>query len=158
MRIPHLLAAAALLITPTAALADTVRINGQATLNDGRIFNVSARLDTDTNTATGKAVLINTNFSGDSGKGPYRAFIDITCGADIGGGQYAIGGMTTRTNDSNLMDAVFFIVSADGTLSRAFFWDGDPATTGDPSSCQFIQQGDFGGLEDPIRGGLNVDD
>ena len=158
MRIPSLLAAAAMLVTPIAASAELVRVNGQATLNDGRIFNVSARLDTDTNTAIGKAVLINTNFSGDSGKGPYRAIIDISCGADLGNGEYAIGGTTTRTNDSNLNDAVFFIVSADGTLSRAFFWDADPNTIGDPSTCAFIQSGDFGALETAIRGGLKVRD
>lgn len=159
MRIPTLLAAASLLLTPVAASAELVRINGQATLNDGRIFTVNARLDTDTNTATGKAVLINTNFTGDNGKSPYRAIIDISCAAELSDGTYAIGGVANRTNDAVLQEAVFFIVAPDGSLSRAYFWDENPDTTGPASSCTGIRPGDFGELEDPIRGGgLKVSD
>lgn len=156
MRIPLLLAAAAMLATPVAASAELVRVNGQATLTDGRIFAVSGRLDTVTNAASGRAVLINTNFSGDSGKGPYRAIIDISCAKDLGDGTYAIGGFATRTNDSNLEEAVFFVVSETGSVTRAYFWDGDPETTGDPSTCAFIQSGDLGTPEEPIRGNVNV--
>ena len=50
-----------------------------------------------------------------------------------------LSGTTRKTNDPSLVDAVFFSVQDNGEpgagkdmVSRAFFWDGDPATTGDP--------------------------
>jgi hypothetical protein len=69
-----------------------------------------------------------------------------------------IGGFTRRTNDPSLVDAVFFAVQDNGKddlLSRAYFWDGDPNTTGDPAACQLNQVGDFA-MEDVIRGNINV--
>ena len=48
------------------------------------------------------------------------------------------------------MDAVYFSVQDNGEpgagvdrLSRAFFFDDDPNTTGDPQLCQNNQPGDF---------------
>jgi hypothetical protein len=145
----------ALLASPAVAGGNTLHITGQGTLNDGRVFNLNARVDQDGN-VSGKATLINTNFSGDSGKGPYTAHIDISCVNVLDNGDIYLGGVTTRTNDSNLNDAVYFAVNADGSkLSRAFFFDGDPNTQGDPGLCEGNQAGDFP-LEDVIRGNINV--
>ena len=59
------------------------------------------------------------------------------------------GGTTRRTNDPSLVDAVFFSVQDNGEpgrgkdrISRAFFWDDDPNTTGDPQACQAMSQSD----------------
>jgi hypothetical protein len=52
------------------------------------------------------------------------------------------GGSTRRTNDPNLVDAVYFSVQDNGEpgagkdmISRAFFFDDDPNTTGSPALC-----------------------
>ena len=145
--------------TPAVAAPGDVRITGQGTLNDGRIFNVSAVLRTD-GTVRGHANLINQAFSGDSGRGPYRLQIAIECVKQLEDGTVIIGGSTRRTNDSNLVDAVFFAVRDDGRddqLSRAYFWDDDPNTTGDPQACQLNVAGDYF-MEEVIRGNINVND
>ena len=148
----------AMLATPAmAAKPGDVKVTGQGTLNDGRIFNLSATLYQD-GTAKGHATLINTNFSGDSGKGPYRAFIDISCAKYTPEGRVIIGGYVRRTNDSNLVDAVFWELQDNGKddlLSRAYFWDDDPTTTGDPMACQLTNFGELP-MEEVIRGNLNV--
>ena len=150
--------AAALATTPAiAANKGDVRISGQGTIEDGRTFSVSAVLYQD-GTARGQATLTNRNFSGDSGKGPYKLHIDISCVKQLDDNSVVIGGFTRRTNDSSLIDAVFFQVvdnGKDDLLSRAFFWDGDPDTTGDPAACQLVNNGDFP-MEEVIRGNLNV--
>ena len=145
----------ALLAAPAiAAGGNTLQISGQGTLNDGRVFNLNARVDQNGN-VSGHATLINHAFSGDSGKGPYTAHFDIQC-AQLVGNEIYLGAETVRTNDSNLTDSAYFAVSTDGEwLSRAFFWDDDPTTTGDPAACQGNQAGDFP-LENVIRGNINV--
>ena len=151
--------ATALFMAATPAVAadrGDVRISGQGTLNDGRIFNVQAVLYQD-GTVRGHANLINHAFSGDTGRGPYRARFDISCVRQLADGTVVIGGFVTRTNDSNLIDAVFFSVQDNGRddlLSRAYFWDDDPQTQdGDPQACQI--SGAFP-MEEVIRGNINV--
>lgn len=150
--------AAALATTPAiAANKGDVRISGQGTIEDGRTFSVSAVLYQD-GTARGQATLTNRNFSGDTGRGPYKLHIDISCVKQLDDNSVVIGGFTRRTNDSSLIDAVFFQVvdnGKDDLLSRAFFWDGDPDTTGDPAACQLVNNGDFP-MEEVIRGNLNI--
>ena len=60
------------------------------------------------------------------------------------------GGTVKRTNDPSLVDAVFFAVQDNGEpgkgtdkISRVFFWDDDPSTTGDPQACQLNVVDDF---------------
>jgi hypothetical protein len=148
----------ALITSPAvAARKGDVRVQGQGTIEDGRTFSVSAVLRQD-GTARGQATLINRNFSGDTGRGPYTLHIDISCAKQLDDGSVVIGGFTRRTNDSSLVDAVFFQVQDNGRddlLSRAFFWDGDPNTTGDPAACQLVNNGDFP-MEEVIRGNINV--
>jgi hypothetical protein len=150
--------AVALATTPAiAANKGDVRVSGQGTIEDGRTFSVSAVLYQD-GTARGQATLTNRNFSGDTGKGPYKLHIDISCVKQLDDNTVVIGGFTRRTNDSSLIDAVFFQVQDNGKddlLSRAFFWDGDPETTGDPAACQLVNNGDFP-MEEVIRGNINV--
>ena len=134
------LAGAALVALPSVASADT-RVNGQGTYTDGRTFAVSATIYPD-GTATGHATLINRSFSGDKGKGPYQSHIDISCGQRIDDHTVLLGGFATRTNDSNLQDAVYFSIQDNGSpgknrdeISGAFFFDDNPATTGNPAAC-----------------------
>jgi hypothetical protein len=134
-----------------------VRVSGQGTIQDGRTFNLQAVLRQD-GTVRGHATIINRNFSGDTGRGPYRAQIDISCVKQLDDNTLVIGGFVRRSNDSNLIDAVFFQVQDNGKddlLSRAFFWDDDPTTVGDPSTCQLVNMGDFP-MEEVIRGNINV--
>jgi hypothetical protein len=152
-----MLAIALMSTAAVAAKKGDVRVSGQGTIEDGRTFSVSAVLYQD-GTARGQATLTNRNFSGDSGKGPYKLHIDISCAKQLDDGSVVIGGFTRRTNDSSLVDAVFFQVQDNGKddlLSRAFFWDDDPNTTGDPATCQLVNQGDFP-MEEVIRGNINV--
>ena len=151
------LIALTMVTTPALAAPGDVRVTGQGTLEDGRTFNVNAVLYQD-GTARGHATIINRNFSGDTGRGPYRAHIDISCVKQLEDGTVVIGGFAERTNDSNLMDAVFFSVQDNGKddlLSRAYFWDGDPNTTGDPAACQLSSAFP---MEEVIRGNINVRD
>lgn len=153
------LAGLALIASPALAVPKKgdVRVSGQGTIEDGRTFSVSAVLYQD-GTARGQATLTNRNFSGDSGNGPYKLHIDISCAKQLDDGTVVIGGFTKRTNDSSLIDAVFFSVQDNGKddlLSRAYFWDDDPNTTGDPAACQLVNQGDFP-MEQVIRGNINV--
>jgi len=131
-------------------------VSGQGTIQDGRTFVVNATIYAD-GTASGQAVLINRNFSGDKGTGPYTAHIDISC-ANRQGNQIFFGGETTRTNDSGLVDAAYFSVTDDGKsdyISRVFFFDDDPNTTGDPALCLGYRAGDFP-QEEVIRGNINA--
>jgi hypothetical protein len=72
------------------------------------------------------------------------------------------GGTVKRTNDPSLVDTVYFSVQDNGEpgagndkVSRAFFFDGDPATTGDPALCLGATLTDLP-LETIVSGNINV--
>jgi hypothetical protein len=126
--------------------------HGQGTLlnPDGsrRQFSFNAR-QLDGFQAQGNAVLHNPAFTGANDNQRYSLQVDIRCINVIGNTAF-IGGLTRRTNDPNLVDAVYFAVEDNGEpgknvdrISRAFFFDDDPNTTGDPGACAFNQLGDF---------------
>jgi hypothetical protein len=151
------LAAGTFVTVALAAAGDSA--SGQGTLDDGnRKFAFSATTHAD-GTVTGNAVLHNSAFQVD-GKS-YQLQIDITCMKALGNGIATFGGTTKRTNDPNLVDAVFFTVQDNGEpgkndkISRAFFWDDDPTTTGDPQACQFVGPADFP-LETIEKGNIQV--
>ena len=134
----------------SAASGDAVRTaTGQGTLDNGaRHFAFNAKRLSD-GTVTGQAQLVNKAFTGASGTSPYRLHVDITCMKDYGN-TVVLGGTTRSTNDPNLVDAVFFTVQDNGEpgagvdkISRAFFWDDDPTTTGDPQACELTGAEDF---------------
>ena len=145
------LVGAALLVAPgTAQGASSVAsANGQGTLDNGdRHFSFSAKQAAD-GTVSGTATLTNKSFTGANGTSPYKLKIDIVCMKRFGNTVY-FGGNTARTNDPNLVDAVFFAVQDNGDpgkdtdkISRAYFWDDDPLTTGDPQACQNNAVDDF---------------
>lgn len=142
-----------------AALGTTVA--GQGMLDQNRTFAVNARVNAD-GTATGQATLINRSFSGDSGNGPYRAQFEISCGKMLDQRTMVLGGFANRTNDSNLRDAAYFIVRDNGEpgggrdeISRTYFFDNDPTTTGDPMACLAVNLGDFP-LETIRNGNIQV--
>ena len=129
--------------------------NGQGTLlvlnEDGdavrRQFAVSARRYAD-GSVKGNAVLHNPAFTNANGQ-KYQLQVDISCMKTIGNVAF-FGGTTKRTNDPSLVDAVYFSVQDNGEpgrdrdkISRAFFFDDDPNTTGDPQLCQGNVLGDF---------------
>jgi hypothetical protein len=138
-------------VSGSSAQASAVSANGHGALDNGaeadRQFSFSARANED-GTATGNAVLVNPAFTGDNGA-PYQLQIDISC-MHVVGNIAIFGGTTQRTNDANLVDAVFFTVQDNGEpgagvdkISRAFFWDDDPDTTGDPAACLLTGALDF---------------
>lgn len=143
--------------------------NGSGTLEDGtapngqaykRHFSFSARTSAD-GTVSGNAVLQNPAFDGEHGNQPYMLQIDISCMKVIGNMAF-FGGLTRRTTDPNLVDAVYFSIEDNGNpgagndrISRAFFFDDDPTTTGDPALCQGIQVGDFP-LEPIVSGNISL--
>ncbi|HEX8070375.1 MAG TPA: hypothetical protein VF546_10515 [Pyrinomonadaceae bacterium] len=139
----------------SAAQGTQQSANGQGTLlvqnDDGdtvrRQFSLSARRYAD-GTVKGNAVLHNPAFTGVNGQ-RYQLQVDIRCMNVIGNVAF-FGGLTRRTNDPNLVDAVYFSVQDNGEpgrgrdlISRAFFFDDDPNTQGDPQLCLFNQVGDF---------------
>jgi len=72
------------------------------------------------------------------------------------------GGLTRRTTDPNLVDAVYFSIEDNGEpgadndrISRAFFFDDDPNTQGDPQLCQGNVIGDFP-MEEIQSGNINL--
>ena len=125
-----------------------------------RQFSFNARTNAD-GTVSGKAVLINPEFTGAHGNQPYQLHIDISC-MNVTGDEVFFGGTTRRTTDPNLVDAVYFSVQDNGEpgansdmISRAFFFDDDPTTVGDPQLCLGNQVGDF--PMEPIQSGnINV--
>ncbi len=151
-----IIGATLLLTTPkSAAQSSKESANGHGTLlvlnDDGdavrRQFTVSAQRRPD-GTVKGHAVLHNPAFRVDNGQ-KYQLQIDITC-MRVYGNIAVFGGTTRRTNDPNLVDAVFFSVQDNGEpgrdrdkISRVFFWDDDPNTTGDPQACQVTGPADF---------------
>src|SRR4051794_20169395 len=132
-----------------AAKTPTQSASGAGALDMGnRHFSFSAKQNAD-GTVTGQAELTNKSFTGANGTSPYKLHVDISC-MKVVGNIAIFGGTTKRTNDPNLVDAVFFSVQDNGEpgkdndkISRAFFWDDDPATTGDPQACQLTGPTDF---------------
>lgn len=134
---------------PSAVAGESA--NGHGTLSDSdgnkRQFTFSARVNSD-GTVSGQAILHNPAFEGENGN-PYQLKLDISCMKVIG--NFAtFGGTTARTNDPSLVDAAFFSVQDNGQpgknsdeISRVFFWDDIPETTGDPQACQFVGLADF---------------
>ena len=165
MRIP--LGAASLviaLVSSVPAIAATgSMVSGQGALSSDprRNFSVSAKINAD-GTASGHATLINKAFTGENGKSPYLLQLDIKCGKMVDANTAILGGTVKRTNDPSLVDTVYFSVQDNGEpgagsdkVSRAFFFDGDPATTGDPALCLGATLTDLP-LETIVSGNLNV--
>ena len=165
MRIP--LGAASLviaLVSSVPAIAATgSMVSGQGALSSDprRNFSVSAKINAD-GTASGNATLINKAFTGENGKSPYLLQLDIKCGKMVDANTAIFGGTVKRTNDTSLVDTVYFSVQDNGEpgagsdkVSRAFFFDGDPATTGDPALCLGATLTDLP-LETIVSGNLNV--
>jgi hypothetical protein len=126
-----------------------------------RQFTFNAQRQAD-GTVTGHAVLINPAFTGENGHSPYQLHVDISC-LRIVGNIAIMGGTTRKTNDPSLVDAVFFSVQDNGEgkdaprdrISRVFFWDDDPTTTGDPQACLLTGPADFP-LEEIENGNIQV--
>jgi hypothetical protein len=156
-------------MSAAAAPAFAQSASGHGTLQAGvapnghtyrRQFTFSARTASD-GTVSGNAVLVNPEFDGPTGNQPYLLQIDISC-MEVYGNVAVFGGMTRRTNDPELVDAVFFTVEDNGQpgayndrISRAYFWDDDPTTTGDPQACQNTSADAFP-LEQIIAGNISL--
>ena len=149
------LAAGTLVTAALAAPGDAA--NGHGTLDGNRQFSFSATTHAD-GTVTGNAVLHNPNFQVDGRD--YQLHVDISC-MHVVGNIAVFGGTTKRTNDPGLVDAVFFSVQDNGEpgkndkISRVFFWDDDPSTTGDPQACLLTGPLDFP-LETIQKGNIQV--
>lgn len=165
MRIPLGAASLAIaLVSSVPAIAATSSmVSGQGALSSDprRNFSVSAKINAD-GTASGHATLINKAFTGENGKSPYLLHLDIKCGKMVDANTAIFGGTVKRTNDTSLVDTVYFSVQDNGEpgagsdkVSRAFFFDGDPATTGDPALCLGATLTDLP-LETIVSGNLNV--
>ena len=156
------LIALSLLAAPAFAQITAIGMaSGQGTLDQGRKFALSARINAD-GTAAGQATLTNKNFTGDKPGQPYQLHVTVTCGKKLDDHSAIFGGMTQKTNDSNLVDAVYFSVQDNGEpgagkdmISRAYFFDDDPATTGDPKLCLGSRLTDLP-LEPIVSGNINV--
>lgn len=166
--------AAFALAAPAFAQGSGESANGHGTLAGGvkengkelkRQFSFSAQRRAD-GTVTGHATLVNPAYKGANGNAPYQLEVDISC-MHIVGNVAIMGGSTKRTNDPSLVDAVFFTAQDNGEpgkndrLSRAYFWDDDPATQGPPSACMQTGPNDFlleqieaGNVQ--VRNGVNV--
>jgi hypothetical protein len=135
--------------TTAAYAATTNSASGAGALDGGkRHFSFSVKQNAD-GTVKGQAQLTNKAFKGQNGTSPYKLQIKISCMKVFGNTAY-FGGTTKRTNDPNLVDAVYFAVQDNGEpgkrvdkISRVFFFDDDPKTTGDPQLCQGNEDGDF---------------
>lgn len=94
---------------------------------------------------------------------PYLLQIDISC-MNVDGDVVFFGGSTYRTTDSKLADAIYFSVQDNGepgaekdSMSRVYFFDDDPNTTGDPGLCMGNKVGDFP-METIVSGDISVGD
>ena len=130
----------ALVSNSSAAAGPSANGHGTLTNTDGtkRQFTFNARTNAD-GTVSGHAVLRNPAFDGADGK-PYYTHLDITCLKVIGNVAF-MGGTESKTNDP--IDTGYFSVEDNGEpgknndrISRVFFWDDDPTTTGPPEACQ----------------------
>jgi len=140
----------------TAYAAKAGSASGAGALDGGqRHFSFSVRQNAD-GTVTGQAQLVNKAFSGADTPAPYRLHIDISCMQTFGNIAF-FGGTVKSTNDPGLNDAVYFSVQDNGEpgdqdrISRTFFYDDDPGTTGSPDLCLGNEPGDF--PTEPIDGG-----
>lgn len=154
------------IVNTTVSADGRISANGEGTLpaplangdTRKRIFNLSARSNSD-GTVSGTANLHNPSFTGNNDQ-RYSLQIDISCMKVIGNTAF-FGGTTRRTNDPNLVDAVFFSIEDNGNpgkndrISRAYFFDDDPTTTGDPQICQNYEIGDLP-LETIINGNIHL--
>ena len=165
MRIPLGAASLAIaLISSVPAIAATSgMVSGQGALSSDprRNFAVSAQINAD-GSANGHATLINKAFTGENGKSPYLLKLDISCGKMVDANTAIFGGTIRRTNDPSLVDTVYFSVQDNGEpgkgsdkISRAFFFDGDPSTTGDPALCLGATLTDLP-LETIVSGNIQV--
>ena len=156
----RILAVSAIFVFATAAIVMGIVAAGDSASGHGtlfvtnpdgnnirRQFSFSARRAAD-GSVRGNAVLHNPAFEGENGQN-YQLQINISC-MNVYGNIVFFGGTTRRTNDPNLVDAVFFSVQDNGEpgggrdkISQAFFWDDDPTTTGDPMACLNNSPGDF---------------
>ena len=112
-----------------------------------RQFSFNGRRNAD-GIVSGNAILHNPAFTVDNGQN-YMLHIDISC-MNVVGNTVFFGGTTRRTNDPDLVDAVYFSVQDNGEpgagsdqISSAFFFDDDPTTIGDPMLCLNNRPGDF---------------
>jgi hypothetical protein len=153
----------AVAIAAPVLAATSGQVSGQGALSTDprRNFSVSAHINAD-GTATGRATLVNKAFTGENGKAPYLLQVDISCGKMLDARTAILGGVTRRTNDPSLVDAVFFSVQDNGEpgagndkVSRAYFWDNDPNTQGPPSACLNSTLTDVP-LETIVSGNINV--
>ena len=149
------------IVSPALAGGTIESATGHGTLDDGaRQFSFNAKRHAD-GTVSGQAQLVNTLFAGtEDSPAPYRLHLDITCMKRYGN-IVVLGGTTKSTNDPNLVDAAFFSVQDNGEpgstgepvdeISRVYFWDTDPQTTGDPQACEMTLADDF--PREPIESG-----
>ena len=153
----------ALVSSVPAIAATSSMVSGQGALSSDprRNFSVSAKINAD-GSATGHATLINKTFTGENGKAPYLLQLDIKCGKMVDANTAIFGGTIKRTNDPSLVDTVYFSVQDNGEpgaakdkVSRAYFFDNDPATTGDPALCLGATLTDLP-LETIVSGNINV--
>jgi hypothetical protein len=153
----------ALVSSVPAFAAGSGQVSGQGALSSDprRNFSVSAKINAD-GTASGRATLINKAFTGENGKSPYLLQLDISCGKMLDANTAILGGTVKRTNDPSLVDAVYFSVQDNGEpgankdkISRAYFFDDNPATTGDAALCLGATLSDLP-LETIVSGNINV--
>jgi hypothetical protein len=142
---------------PSAAQVLQESANGHGTLTSfdengsprKRQFSFTAKRQPD-GTVKGQAQLVNPAFGGSgSNNAPYQLHVDISC-MKVVGNIAIMGGTTKRTNDANLVDAVYFTVQDNGEpgkgrdlMSRAFFFDDNPGSEGDPQLCLLTGPQDF---------------
>lgn len=154
---------AALLVTVKSfAIRALESASGHGALSNAnagkRQFSFSAQRRAD-GTVRGQATLHNPAFDGANGQN-YQLKLDISC-MKVVGNIAIFGGTTRRTNDPNLVDAAYFSVQDNGEpgrndkISRVFFFDDDPNTTGDPQLCQLVGPTDFP-LETIENGNIQV--
>jgi hypothetical protein len=142
---------------PSTAQVQQESANGHGTLNatndDGRSvkrqFSFTAKRQPD-GTVKGQAQLVNPAFTGTpDSNAPFQLHMEISC-MKVVGNIAVMGGMATRTNDPNLLDAAYFTVQDNGEpgkgrdkISRVFFFDGIPGSGGDPQACLLTGPNDF---------------
>lgn len=130
-----------LAVPAIAQVTATGMASGQGTLDQGRKFALSARINAD-GTASGQAVLINRNLTAETSAQPSQLHVTVTCGKKLDDRTAIFGGTTQKTNDSNLVAGVTFAVqdnsdSAGGKdmISLAYPLDAIPAISSEARSC-----------------------
>lgn len=125
----------------------TVLVTNQDGNQVRRQFSFSARRGAD-GRVSGNAIIHNPAFTRNNGQN-YMLHVDISC-MNVQGNTVFFGGTTQRTNDPNVVDAVYFSVQDNGEpgagadqISLIRFPDGDPSTAGDPNLCLSDRVGDF---------------